>query len=332
MLWDKEYGGGVLKIVQVGCSGHYYDALAAIAGHDDMKLSGFCAGEDGEDCSSFIKKNRDKYGFELFESCSDMFDTVRPDIAIVNTHYHKNSQICIEALKRNISCYSEKPAATTIKELESLKKAYEKSSAYYALMLDMRCSPAFKAAYNAVSEGKTGEVLLVTAQKSYKLGERPDFFRTRNTFGGLIPWVGIHSIDWIRWITGMEMEPVAAYHDRRHNRGYGELEIAALCLFRLENGAAASNSMDYMRPEGAPSHGDDRIRVVGSQGIVEVMGSRAVLTDSSGEKELTASADNPFELFAQQVSGGANCHITANDSFRATELALMARDMADEDL
>jgi len=44
-------------------------------------------------------------------------------------------------------------------------------------MLNMRYEPALRAAYNAVRAGAVGEVRVLHAQKSYRLGTRPDFFR-----------------------------------------------------------------------------------------------------------------------------------------------------------
>jgi predicted dehydrogenase len=319
-----------MKIVQVGCSGHFSKALAAIASRDDLCLAGFCKGCEDEDSSWFISRYKDKYGFAVYDDPEEMFDRLKPDIAIVNSYFYINSRISTSALERGISVYSEKPVATTLDELYTLRNVYEKSNAHFASMLESRCNPAFYSACCLIRDGKVGEILMVTAQKSYKLGNRPEFYKHRETFGGVIPWVGIHSIDWIRWLSGQEIEPVYAFHDKRHNRNHGDLETAALCVFKLENGGVASNNIDYLRPDGAATHGDDRVRVAGSKGVVEVIGGKARFIDSEGSWEIPLENErNPFELFVNQVSGGPACHISAEDSFRTTEVALKARDMAD---
>ena len=90
------------------------------------------------------------------------------------------------------------------------------------------------------------------------------FFRTRSSYGGTIPWVGIHAIDWIRWFAGREFVTVRASHSTRHNFDHDELEVTALCHFTLEQDVFASANIDYLRPRGAPTHGDDRVRVAGT--------------------------------------------------------------------
>ena len=57
-------------------------------------------------------------------------------------------------------------------------------------------------------------------------------------------------------------------------RSRGTLATAAHCIFALDSGAVASADIDYMRPEGAPTHGDDRMRAVGEKGVIEVAQGR----------------------------------------------------------
>jgi len=52
--------------------------------------------------------------------------------------------------------------------------------------------------------------LLSFSQKTYKWGKsRPDAYRSRETFPGLAPWVGIHAFDWLHWILGEEIWRIA---------------------------------------------------------------------------------------------------------------------------
>jgi len=43
-------------------------------------------------------------------------------------------------------------------------------------------------------------------------------------------------------------------------------------LLRLANGGTATCHLDFLRPEAAPTHGDDGLRIAGSEGVLEVWG------------------------------------------------------------
>ncbi len=320
-----------MKVVVIGCSGHYYSFIEALESGLEAEFAGFAKGVDDEVCQGFISAFKEKYGFRVYENYLEMLDEVKPDIAIVNSHFNLNSRITLDAFERGVSCYTEKPVATTLEDLQLLKKGYERSGVHFSAMLEMRYTPAFRAACQAIKSGKVGDVLMITAQKSYKLGQRREFFKKRETFGGTIPWVGIHAIDWIRWLSGREFKSVDARHSTMFNNGHGDLETAAICFFELEGGGFASVNMDYLRPASAKTHGDDRVRVVGSKGIVEVMHGKAVIIDQDGERDLELSETvNPFVDFLHQVESKGKCLVSAEDAFKATEAGLYARQSADE--
>ena len=68
-----------------------------------------------------------------------------------------------------------------------------------------------------------------------------------------IPWVGSHGVDWIRWFSDQEFLSVYASHSKKHNKNHGDLEVSALCHFNLSNEVFASLSIDYLRPNNAPT-------------------------------------------------------------------------------
>ncbi len=320
-----------VKVVLIGSTGHYYSFHRALDSGADIQYVGFANGFDGEDNSHYIRVFASKYGTKVYDNYMEMIKAEKPDIALVCSHYYRNAGISMDLLKAGVSVYSEKPVATTIEDLDLLEKTYEQSDAHFSAMLEMRYTPAFKAAHDAVKKGLIGDVIMVTAQKSYKLNQRPEFYKKRETFGGTIPWVGIHAIDWIRWISGKEIVSASALQSNKYNNNHGELETIALCQFGLEDGSIAAVNIDYMRPAAAKTHGDDRVRVVGSKGIIEVRDGKAWLLDDDKEMELELEEEqNPFIAYMEQVKGNGRCRVQAEDAFRSTRAALMARQAADE--
>lgn len=92
-------------------------------------------------------------------------------------------------------------------------------------------------------------------------------------------------------------------------------------------------SIDYLRPNNAPTHDDDRLRVVGTTGIIEVINNKVLLINDevSGIREVPLEQDGSIFLdFLKEVEGKGKCMISAEDSFEVTRICLKARQSADE--
>jgi len=188
-------------------------------------------------------------------------------------------------------------------------------------------------ASNAVQAGAIGDPRILEGRKSYRCGNRDEFYRKRVTYGGTIPWVGSHAIDWVQWFSGQKFKSVYAAHSTKANRGHGEMEMTSMCLFEMTNDVIATVSIDYLRPDNAPSHGDDRIRVGGTEGVIEVRGGQAYLINGAvkGEQVLPLSSDRQiFKEFLAQCKGTGKCLVTAENTLDITEVCLLAMKSADE--
>jgi predicted dehydrogenase len=323
-----------MRICIIGCSGHTNYVLSGISDPDENLIVGVAPGSQGEDTSGLLQQCSAKgHAPGAFGAAAEMLDELEPDVAVVNCHFGDHARNVAEVLQRKIHVFVEKPIATTLEDLAMLKEQHASSGVHLAAMFGIRYEGAIRAAQGAVARGAVGAVRLVTAQKSYKLGTRRDFCKTRETYGGTIPWVGAHAIDWIRWLSGEEFTSVRASHSVMHNRGNGDLEISAACHFTMTNEVIGAANIDLLRPAGAESHGDDRVRVAGADGVVEARGGTAYLIngEAKGTQELPpVEKGQIFADFLAQVRGEGTCLISAEDSFKVTEACLLARQSADE--
>jgi predicted dehydrogenase len=320
-----------MKLALIGGSGHYHYVLSALAALPHVKLAAFAPGSNGEDLG---KLRAALAGQSLapsqYTDWQVMLDREQPDLVAVNPHFGDHGAINAECLRRGIHLYAEKPLATTQDELATLEALWRASDVQLGAMFGIRYKPWFMAAWQAVQAGEIGAVQLMHAQKSYRLGTRPAFFCERQRFGGLIPWVGCHAIDWLRWFSGREFVSVSAMHSSAHNGGHGDLEASAACLFALEDGISATVNIDYLRPAAAPSHDDDRLRVVGSTGIVEVRGQEAWLLNANGMQALPLAVETScFADFVRSIGSNHRCLVSGEDALRSTRASLIAREAAD---
>ncbi len=324
-----------LRMGLIGCRGHIHYVIMALPSLPEIEVVAVSPG--CEDPADRLLEMTRRCGFEprCYADYLEMLDREKPDLVAVDGPFELHAAMTVEALNRGIHVFCEKPVALTFSDLERVERAFRAAPAGTRLisMVGLRAEPPFRAAHAAVAAGKIGRVLMVNTRKSYKLGSRPEFYRHRATYGGTIPWVGSHALDWILWFGGAPFRSIDAVESREENRGLGDLEMTALCTCLLENGVMASASIDYLRPSGAPTHGDDQVRVAGTLGVVEVAHGRATLADADGERVLEASAaPNIFGDFARSLFAGTPCIADAASTFELTRACLAARESADRKL
>ena len=323
----------MIKLCIAGVCGHYSYVLKDLPDLPDVKLVGICAIAVEDHVDNLIKwVAENEHTPEIFADYCEMLDSVSPDIVTVSGPFDQHASMSIAALERNINVFCEKPVALTLADLNKVEAAWIGSKACFSSMTGLRFDPYFYTARQLVRQGKIGKVKLIHAQKSYKLGNRPDYYRSRKTYGGTIPWVGIHAIDWIYWFADADFKSVTAQHTTIDNNDHGELEISAVCQFELDNGIMATANIDYLRPDSAPTHGDDRIRVVGTKGIVEVQnGSVTILSNQSPQAENVTLLSTPgiFSSFVDQTNGKHNECPDGKQTITVTRACLLARQAAD---
>jgi predicted dehydrogenase len=323
-----------MKVCIIGSTGHTGFVWKGLQGQRDVELVGVAPGSRGEEVESQLRHAAD-YGFEpkTYESYTRMLDDLKPDIVAVACHYYDHAAVTIEALNRSIHVFVEKPIALTLEDLDQVRAAYSRSNAHLAAMLGSRYSAWFLTVQQLLQERRIGEIRLMNAQKSYRLGRRSELYMRRETFGGTIPWVGSHAIDWMYALSGERFHSVFAAHSARANNDHGDLETTALCHFTFRNEVFGSVTLDYLRPGQAPSHSDDRIRIVGSTGILEARGGKVWLINEErpGVQEVPLLPEREiFADFLRQARGEGSCMVTAEQSFMVTEACLRARLSADE--
>jgi hypothetical protein len=101
----------------------------------------------------------------------------------------------------------------------------------------------------------------------------------------------------------------------------------------MANGGVASVSLDYLRPESAPTHGDERLRIAGSGGVIETsLADHKVTLIRSGQAPRTlplVAQPDLFTQFARSLSGGAPPPLSLHEACRINEIAIKAQQAAD---
>jgi predicted dehydrogenase len=324
-----------MKLAMIGSYGHVQVVLDSLPGLAEVKLAA-AARYGAEDKLAFVgRRPAAPKGLPVYDDYRKMLDEVKPDVVSVCMPLHRNAEASMEAARRGIHVLSEKPLATTLSDLTELRKAVAQAGVRICAMFPMRATPPFQAVRKVIQEGRIGKPILAFAQKSYPFGQRDDLYRRRETYGGTIPWVAIHALEFISYCVGKDYSRVAAMQSNESLSGYPGCEDNGGILLEFRGGGHAIISFDYLRPKAAGvdrRHGDERLRIAGTDGIVEVVeeGTRVVLMTPTDVQEvpLPPGRDLLGEFIAS-IQGRGDCIVSPEDSFRITEVALKARDAAD---
>lgn len=316
-----------MKLCIIGSRGHIAYVIDDLHKLPEIEVVGICSGcEDPIDMLAVRLKEKG-YTPPPFSDYLAMLDKTKPDIVCIDGPFECHAQMCIDALERNCHVFCEKPIALTLVDLDRIKKVHSKHTHLrLSSMVGLRYTSGFLAAWECIQSGLLGKIKLINTQKSYKLGLRPEFYKNKQTYGGTIPWVGSHAIDWIYWLGGSDFKTVYALHDKTDNSEHGDLEIIAQCQLLTKTGILASVSLDYLRPNSASTWGDDRVRIVGTQGICEVIANTATLLNKDGDVILPCRHHKTiFFDFVQGIKGETQCLVDSKQTYDLTKACLLAR-------
>ncbi len=320
-----------MRLCVIGKRGHVFYIFQSIAQVPGLELAGISMGCG--DAPEGLLEICSRAGFAppVFEDWRRMLDETRPDLLAIDGPWELHATMAAHALRMGIHVFCEKPVSLTLEGLREVEEAQRATGAHLLSMVGLRYEAAFQFALEQVRAGAVGKVKLVRAQKSYKLGTRPAFYHDRDTYGGTIPWVGSHALDWILAFSGAHFQTIYATQTREDNRGNGDLEVACQVLCTMSDDVQAMASIDYLRPDAAPSHGDDRVRVAGTEGVLEVLGGKVTLIDAQGERNLAVPPPRRaiFSDFAASVAAGTPLWVPEAETFELTRACLLARESAD---
>lgn len=321
-----------LKVVVIGGAGHLGAVLDDMVGMDEAQLTAYAPAMPDEELIAVTDNAVYNDKVKYFDDYHEMLAEMAPDVAVVSSRLDHIAPPAIAAAQAGCHLICEKPLALNHESLAGLRQAVSDNGVRAIAMLQMRSMPAFAAAHKLYAQGAVGEVVLANGRKSYKWGTRPDWYGRRDQYGGTIGWVGIHALDFISYITGCDYVSVAAMQGNRAHPELAGCEDNCALVLALSNGGHATVSIDMCRPQGAETHGDDWVRIVGTKGVIEAYGTRAKceLITEKGHEDIALGEPLPmFRDFLLSLVGKGESIVSDEDSFMLTHTALCARDAAD---
>jgi len=321
-----------MRFALIGCTGHWTTYVPALKALPDLTLAAVAPATPEDSPATFERAAGVTGSTRRYRNPEQLLETEKLDFVQVCCRTDQGPVWTAAALKRGLPVVAEKPLAMNLETLAALWKASEQTP--LIPMHAQRGSGWLAAAQRAVAAGTIGKPLSSYHQKSYKWGAtRPDWYRSRCTFAGLAPYAGIHAFDWVVWVLGSDWSEVSGWESSAARPEFPACAANGGYLLRGKDGQTAHVSVDYLRPAGAPTHGDERLRVAGTEGALEMAPALDVrlLLRGGAEPEILATPEPEdwYVSFVRRLRGEGESVIRRKEAFRATEIALKAQLAAD---
>lgn len=229
---------------------------------------------------------------------------------------------------------SEKPIATTVEDGEAIVAACREAGVQLQVAFVSRFLPHVRRVKAAVDAGSLGEVVGARAGNRGRPPLPPHYPEwitdPHQSGGGALIDHSVHLTDLLRHLTGREVSRVAA--ETGDLLWSADVEDCALLSLQLDNGAVASIDPSWSVPVNNPWDYDFFLRLVGSEGSVDVddlaESVRLVSSRAGDGLRLVGFGEDPdlamIESFCASVRAGERLDPSASgeDGLRALEVAL----------
>ena len=141
-------------------------------------------------------------------SFSDLIE-LKIDVVFICSFNDVLADFAIQAIEKGIHVFCEKPPARTVKELEKVKTAFEKSNVTLKYGFNHRYHYSVTEANRIIKEGDFGKLL--NFRGVYGKAGSIDYNKNWRNYkkisgGGIVIDQGIHMLDLIRFLSGQEFE------------------------------------------------------------------------------------------------------------------------------
>lgn len=249
----------------------------------------------------------------------------------------------VGAMRHGKDFFSDKPAATTLKQLNRLREVQAATGRIFSVFYSERLgNKASQRAGELIRDGAIGTVIQVIGFGPHRanLPIRPAWFFERRKYGGILCDIGSHQCEQYLFFAGEEEVEVASSQVANWaHPEYSGLEDFGDATLRGQHSTGYFR-VDWFTPDGLNSWGDGRCFIVGTNGTIELRkncdltgrdgGNHLFLVDGQGTRYI--NCDDVELTFGRRllddIRNRAETAMSQEHCFRATELALHAQEQA----
>lgn len=221
----------------------------------------------------------ERYGAKYTTDLNELLSWDDVDAVYISTPHHLHAPQTINSAEAKKHVIVEKPMALNVREAKEMVEACKENKVALSVCFPLRYLPHMVQAKETISKGVIGRVVGVSIRV---LGDKPASYWTggytgraktdwrmhkETSGGGILIMNAIHNIDWMRHITGLEVERIYAEYGTLATEGI-DVEDVAFAVLRYANGAiGVIEALSCAAGSYGPGqwHGD---RIYGSDGTL----------------------------------------------------------------
>lgn len=251
---------GKFRGTMIGCGNYGRQLMDVIIKREDVEM----VAVTGRTPEKLEKVCKDYYvkGFFNFR---EMYDEMKPDFVFIASPNCLHKEHTVEAAKRGIHVFSEKPIAMTLEGADAMVEAVEKNGVVFVGNGGGKFSPIYRKVHEMIQQGELGDIMGQWARvmRGYGFARHQAVLHPELSGGWLIHHA-IHLILRMLWYAG----PAKEVYCRNSSTVPSGTEEVVYGLITFQNGSHGifSDSVGQMR-----GHGGD---VIGSKGTIEFVRSK----------------------------------------------------------
>ena len=179
----------------------------------------------------------------------------------------------IEVMRHGKDFLSDKPAFTSLKQLEEAKHVQQQTRQIYSVSYSERFqNRATVKAGDLVQAGAIGRVLQTIGLGPHRLNaaSRPKWFFQHERYGGILVDIGSHQADQFLFFTAStDAEVVCAQVGNLAHPEHPGLDDFGDMLLHGNSGSGYVR-VDWFTPASVPAFGDGRLTILGTDGYIEL--------------------------------------------------------------
>lgn len=263
-----------------------------IMGIPNLELAALCTRTPAR-----LKQQAAKFGVKkTYRDYRELLADKDIDAVSIVTMWDQHTDPTIAALAAGKHVFLEKPMASTVADCRKIIAAAAKAKGILQIGHICRFNPRYRTAKQAIDSGKIGKIVAMSSRRNIPAAWTPEIL---NKIG---PIVGdaIHDTDLMLWFTGDKV--VSAYAQTVSVRNLKYPDIGQT-MYRFKGGATATLETVWCMPEKTPFDIDERMSIIGTEGIIHIQDTFPNLGIVSSDK--LHSPDTTYWPMFDGVRGGA---------------------------
>lgn len=316
----------MFRLGLIGSTGHWLEYPRMLNEVDGAQIVAVASAPDEDGVDRFEAAPGVTPATKRYDAYSDLLESGSVDAVQVCVRPGPAAEVVADCMRAGIPVMADKPLAADQDQLVELWSLHRETGVTVVPTHMYRRTPSFALIGDLVRRGQLGEIASGQCTVSFRWGSsRPDWFRSRTTFPGTFAFIGVHAVDTLYWVLGDCFESAVGSQAIFPHPDYPGCASATSVFLRLRSGGAVTIAVNFLRPPGARSHGDLRLNLAGSRGVVDTNSNNENRVALVAERDTVVdAADVPFwyTTFARHVVSNARPFITTTEAFRITEIAL----------